>query len=101
MGGSWLGTSVLGVHPWPEVISQGLLDRFSKDRAPVILALAEPPVVEVSADVEGGSAQPPFGLWLASRVPGGLPRLRLSDDHRRAAMLDLRSPWADPRKRRC
>jgi hypothetical protein len=40
-----------GVHPWPEVISQGVLDRFSKERGPVTLTLVEPVVVEVSADV--------------------------------------------------
>jgi ATP-dependent DNA ligase len=38
-------------HPWPEEISQGALDRFSKDKGPVRLTLVEPLVVEVSADV--------------------------------------------------
>jgi len=40
-----------GVHPWPAVISQGTLDRFSKERGPIALTLVEPVVVEVSADV--------------------------------------------------
>lgn len=40
-----------GVNPWPEVISQGVLDRFSKEKGPVSLTLVEPVVVEVSADV--------------------------------------------------
>lgn len=38
-------------HPWPEEISSGLLDRFTKDREPVRLTRVEPIVVEVSADV--------------------------------------------------
>lgn len=38
-------------HPWPEEISPGVLDRFSKDKEPVRLTLVEPIVVEVSADV--------------------------------------------------
>ncbi|WP_422759189.1 ATP-dependent DNA ligase [Paenarthrobacter sp. C1] len=38
-------------HPWPEEITPGTLDRFSKDKAAVRLTLVEPIVVEVSADV--------------------------------------------------
>lgn len=38
-------------HPWPEQISHGALDRFSKDKGPVALTLVEPIVVEVAADV--------------------------------------------------
>lgn len=38
-------------HPWPEEISEGALDRFSKDKGPITLTLVEPIVVEVSADV--------------------------------------------------
>lgn len=40
-----------GVHPWPEEITETMLDRFSKDRGTVHLTLVEPLVVEVSADV--------------------------------------------------
>lgn len=40
-----------GDHPWPEEISLGVLDRFSKDKDPVRLSRVEPLVVEVSADV--------------------------------------------------
>ncbi|MDQ0679100.1 ATP-dependent DNA ligase [Arthrobacter pascens] len=40
-----------GAHPWPEEISQGMLDRFSKEKGPVALTLVQPMVVEVSADV--------------------------------------------------
>lgn len=40
-----------GAHPWPEEISEGMLNRFSKDNGPVRLTLVEPFVVEVSADV--------------------------------------------------
>ncbi|QOD06023.1 ATP-dependent DNA ligase [Pseudarthrobacter sp. BIM B-2242] len=38
-------------HPWPEEITPGTLDRFTKDKSPVRLTLVEPIVVEVSADV--------------------------------------------------
>lgn len=38
-------------HPWPEEIGPGILDRFTKDKAPVRLTRVEPIVVEVSADV--------------------------------------------------
>lgn len=38
-------------HPWPEEITPGTLDRFTKDRSPVRLTRVEPIVVEVSADV--------------------------------------------------
>jgi ATP-dependent DNA ligase len=38
-------------HPWPEVITETMLNRFSKDRGPVTLTLVEPIVVEISADV--------------------------------------------------
>jgi hypothetical protein len=41
----------VGVHPWPEQVGPGALDRFSKDKGPVTLTLVEPLVVEVSADV--------------------------------------------------
>ena len=37
-------------HPWPEVIPETILNRFSKDRGPVSLTLVEPMVVEISAD---------------------------------------------------
>jgi len=40
-----------GPHPWPEVITETTLNRFSKDKAPVTLTLVEPMVVEISADV--------------------------------------------------
>lgn len=40
-----------GVHPWPEVITETTLYRFSKDKGPVALTLVEPLVVEISADV--------------------------------------------------
>lgn len=38
-------------HPWPEEISEGSLNRFTKDKGPVHLTLVEPVVVEISADV--------------------------------------------------
>lgn len=37
-------------HPWPEEITQGTLDRFSKEKGPVKLTLVEPFVIEVAAD---------------------------------------------------
>lgn len=40
-----------GVHPWPEVITETALNRFSKDKGPVRLTRVEPLVVEISADV--------------------------------------------------
>lgn len=38
-------------HPWPEVITETTLNRFSKDKGPIALTLVEPLVVEISADV--------------------------------------------------
>ncbi|WAH98180.1 hypothetical protein [Arthrobacter sp. MMS18-M83] len=40
-----------GDHPWPEEITETMLDRFSRERGTVRLTLVEPVVVEVSADV--------------------------------------------------
>ncbi|MGX5716793.1 ATP-dependent DNA ligase [Arthrobacter sp. MAHUQ-56] len=40
-----------GRHPWPEVITEIMLNRFSKDKGPVTLTRVEPLVVEISADV--------------------------------------------------
>jgi ATP-dependent DNA ligase len=40
-----------GKHPWPEEISDRVLDRFTKESGTVRLTLVEPLVVEVSADV--------------------------------------------------
>lgn len=40
-----------GAHPWPEVITETVLNRFSKDKSPVPLTLVEPLVVEISADI--------------------------------------------------
>jgi hypothetical protein len=40
-----------GKHPWPEEISDRLLDRFTKETGTIRLTLVEPLVVEVSADV--------------------------------------------------
>lgn len=40
-----------GAHPWPEVITDTALNRFSRDKQPVTLTLVEPLVVEISADV--------------------------------------------------
>lgn len=37
-------------HPWPEVITETMLNRFSKDKGPVALTLVKPLVVEISAD---------------------------------------------------
>lgn len=37
-------------HPWPEVITETMLNRFSKDKGPVALSLVAPMVVEISAD---------------------------------------------------
>lgn len=39
-----------GPHPWPEVITETTLNRFSKDKGPVTLTLVQPLVVEISAD---------------------------------------------------
>lgn len=39
-----------GTHPWPEVITETTLNRFSKDKGPVTLTRVEPLVVEISAD---------------------------------------------------
>jgi hypothetical protein len=39
-----------GPHPWPGVITETMLNRFSKDKGPVALTLVEPLVVEISAD---------------------------------------------------
>jgi hypothetical protein len=39
------------VHPWPEEISERVLDKFNKESGTVHLTLVEPLVVEVSADV--------------------------------------------------
>ena len=38
-------------HPWPEEITETLLNRFSKERGRIRLTLIEPVVVEISADV--------------------------------------------------
>lgn len=38
-------------HPWPEEISQIMLDRFTDRKEPIHLTRVEPIVVEVSADV--------------------------------------------------
>ena len=40
-----------GEHPWPEDISDRVLDRFNKGSGSVRLTLVDPIVVEVSADV--------------------------------------------------
>jgi len=40
-----------GDHPWPEEISERVVDRFNKESRTVRLTLVEPLVVEVSADV--------------------------------------------------
>ncbi|MBB6406426.1 hypothetical protein [Arthrobacter sp. AZCC_0090] len=40
-----------GDHPWPEEISERVLDTFNKESSTVRLILVEPLVVEVSADV--------------------------------------------------
>jgi ATP-dependent DNA ligase len=40
-----------GKHPWPEEISERVLDRFNKESGTIRLTLVEPLVVEVSADV--------------------------------------------------
>lgn len=41
----------IGEHPWPEVITETALNRFSKDKGPVALTRVEPLVVEISADI--------------------------------------------------
>lgn len=38
-------------HPWPEEVTRGTLERFSKDKSPVHLTRVEPIVVEVAAYV--------------------------------------------------
>lgn len=40
-----------GRHPWPEEISERVLDRFTKEGGTTRLTLVEPLVVEVSADI--------------------------------------------------
>lgn len=40
-----------GENPWPDEISERVLDRFTRESGPVRLTLVEPVVVEVSADV--------------------------------------------------
>jgi hypothetical protein len=40
-----------GKHPWPEEISERVLDGFNKESGTVRLTLVDPVVVEVSADV--------------------------------------------------
>lgn len=42
-----------GPHPWPEVITETMLNRFSKDKGSATLTLVEPLVVEISADLPG------------------------------------------------
>jgi ATP-dependent DNA ligase len=39
-----------GPHPWPEVITETMMNRFSRDKGPVTLTLVKPLVVEISAD---------------------------------------------------
>lgn len=39
-----------GEHPWPAVVKGTALDRFNRDKEPVVLTLVEPVVVEVAAD---------------------------------------------------
>lgn len=39
-----------GQNPWPEVITETTLNRFSNDKRPVTLTRVEPLVVEISAD---------------------------------------------------
>lgn len=39
-----------GPHPWPEVITETMLNRFSQDKGAVKLTLVEPIVIEISAD---------------------------------------------------
>lgn len=41
----------IGSHPWPDVITETALNRFSKEKGPVTLTLVEPLVLEISADV--------------------------------------------------
>lgn len=38
-------------HPWPEVITETTLNRFSKDKGAVALTRVQPLVVEISADI--------------------------------------------------
>ncbi|MDQ0733246.1 hypothetical protein QFZ57_004105 [Arthrobacter sp. B1I2] len=58
----WLQTPV-GEHPWPIVVKGTALDRFNRDKEPVVLTLVEPLVVEVSADTawSGRSFRHPYG----------------------------------------
>lgn len=46
-----------GKHPWPEEISERVLDRFSTDSGALRLTLVEPLVVEASADVAWSRAR--------------------------------------------
>lgn len=61
-----------GNHPWPEEISERLLDRFNKEGSAVRLTLVDPIVVEVSADVAWSGR--------AFRRPVRLVRVRLELD---------------------
>lgn len=40
-----------GVHPWPEVITETMLNRFSKDKGPVAITRVEPLFLEISVDI--------------------------------------------------
>lgn len=70
-----------GDHPWPEEITETMLDRFSKERGTVRLTLVEPLVVEVSADVawSGRSFRHPVRL-LRARPELAPTEVRFPDD---------------------
>jgi ATP-dependent DNA ligase len=55
------------VHPWPATVKGTALDRFNRDKEPVVLTLVEPVVVEVSADTawSGRSFRHPLRLLRA------------------------------------
>ncbi|MHC6223151.1 ATP-dependent DNA ligase [Arthrobacter sp. MMS24-S77] len=77
-----------GNHPWPEEITETMLDRFSKERGTVRLTLVEPLVVEVSADV----------AWSGSsfRHPVRLLRARPELDPTDVRFPDHLAPYGDP-----
>lgn len=54
-------------HPWPATVKGTTLDRFNRDKEPVVLTLVEPVVVEVSADTawSGRSFRHPLRLLRA------------------------------------
>jgi ATP-dependent DNA ligase len=71
-----------GAHPWPEVITETTLNRFSKDKGPVKLTLVEPLVVEISADTAWtGNAFRHAVRYLRPRPELAMEDVQLPDRH--------------------